>query len=185
MSKPRPIHSAHRDIRSSPDEAEPSYSYEQELTLGRDQVDDVEDEFHRRLAGNSSSNNRRDSHGSSNSVIGGTSSGLMAGAGSFWRTDAPGWQQGPSFSSMNMKPSTDTVMVNERKSSGGLLGAALQLHSQSEGHAVTPVSHCDVETGVSGLPSGAAVQAATTRGGAVSYICIWQLAYQKVDIRNV
>lgn len=164
MSKPRPIHSIHRDIRITPDEAEPSYSYEQELTLGRDQVDDVEDEFHRRLAGSSSSN-RRDSHGSSSNAAASVASGSVLGAGSFWRTDTPGWQQGPSFSSMNMKASTDTVMVNERKSSGGLLGAALQLHSQSEGHAVTHVSHGDSESGMGSPASVPLNSGVTTRVG--------------------
>ena len=72
MSKPRPIHSAPRLLRETPDEAEPSYSYEAETFLGREE-DDVEDEFHRRLA-----SNRLAREG--NGTTGGAS-------GSFWRTD--------------------------------------------------------------------------------------------------
>lgn len=48
MSKPRPIHQLHRDLRLIPDEKEPSHSYEQEGFLGQAE-DFVEDEFHRRL----------------------------------------------------------------------------------------------------------------------------------------
>ena len=127
MSKPRPIHTTihSRDLRLAPDESEPSYSYEQESFLPREE-DDVEDEFHRRLAGSS---RRSDSSAAS----GGGGGGSGGPPGSFWRTDTPNWSnQGPSFSSVQIKPAKDVVTVNERKSSGGLLGAALQLHSQSE-----------------------------------------------------
>jgi hypothetical protein len=123
-NNPRPIHTIHRDLRETPDEAEPSFSYEQESFLGREE-DDVEDEFHRRLASNS-----RAREGS-----GGISSGSGAG-GSFWRTDAtPNWgQQGPNFNSARIIPNKDggTAASKERKVSGGLLGAALQLQSGFE-----------------------------------------------------
>jgi hypothetical protein len=121
-NNPRPIHTIHRDLRETPDEAEPSFSYEQESFLGREE-DDVEDEFHRRLASNS-----RAREGS-----GGISSGSGAG-GSFWRTDAtPNWgQQGPNFNSARIIPNKDGTAAKERKASGGLLGAALQLQSQFE-----------------------------------------------------
>jgi len=117
MSKPRPIH---REIRSIPDDAEPSFSYEQESFMAA-REDDVEDEFHRRLAGN-----RRESSGSHG-----------GGGSSFWRTTsdnktegAAGVVQTPSFSSMNMNKSETTPRAKERKSSG-LLGAALQSHAQN------------------------------------------------------
>lgn len=108
-SKPRPIHSSatatsavSRDLRETPDEAEPSYSYEDSAFMGGLE-DDVEDEFHRRLAITSRQP----------AVVGGSS---------FWRTDVPTLP-------------TQPVTLKERKSSGGLLGAALQLHSQSDSAA--------------------------------------------------
>jgi hypothetical protein len=132
-SKPRPVHTIHRDLRVTPDENEPSFSYEQESFMVQAE-DDVEDEFHRRLA----SNSRRESSTSSHT------SGVAAGGppGSFWRTDTPNWQ-GPAFSSMQIKPTKgETVTVNERRTSGGLLGAALQLHSQTESpEPAATVSH--------------------------------------------
>jgi hypothetical protein len=91
MSRPRPIHHLHREIRSTPDEAEPSFSYEQESFLAA-REEDVEDEFHRRLAQQGTS--RRESSGSQG-----------AGGGSFWRSaseNASGVPQGPSFSSVNL-----------------------------------------------------------------------------------
>jgi hypothetical protein len=116
MSKPRPIHVLAREIRSSPDEAEPSFSYEQDSFLAAKE-DDAEDEFHRRLGGSS----RRESSGSQ--------------GGSFWRTTtADNKNEGPSFSSMNMKPDP----VRERKSSG-LLDTALQSHEDdAEGSVAAP-----------------------------------------------
>lgn len=98
-SKPRPIQTVSRDLREIPDEAEPSYSYEDNAYLGGLE-DDVEDEFHRRLAVASKPPS-------------------MVGGSSFWRTDVPTLP-------------TQPVTLKERKSSGGLLGAALQLHSQSD-----------------------------------------------------
>ncbi len=98
-SKPRPVHTLSRDLRETPDEAEPSFSYEDTAFMGGLE-DDVEDEFHRRLA----------STGKQPPVVGGSS---------FWRTDMPTLP-------------TQPVTLKERKSSGGLLGAALQLQSQSD-----------------------------------------------------
>ena len=126
-SKPRPIHTLSRDLRNTPDEAEPSYSYEDNAFLGGLE-DDVEDEFHRRLA----STSKRDTSGGGGgggisapvSVTGnlvGTGGPASGGAGgSFWRTDML-------VGTLPVMP----VTVKERKSSGGLLGAALQLHSQA------------------------------------------------------
>jgi len=76
-SRPRPIHQPPRELRSTPAETEPSYSYEQESFLPKSE-DELEDEFYRRL--NSSSSQK---------------------GNAFWRTSSDG--VGPSFSSMNMK----------------------------------------------------------------------------------
>lgn len=91
MSNPRPIH---RELNDEADEAEPSFSYEQEsFLMGREE--DVEDEFHRRL-----NSTRRDA------------------GGSFWRTSgSSGELAGPSFSSMSMKQRQDsTASLSEKKS---------------------------------------------------------------------
>ena len=161
-SRPRPIHNNlhHREIRSTPDEAEPSFSYEQESFMAQDRAhegaDDVEDEFHRRLA-QQQSGQRRESSGSHS-----------GGGGSFWRSStSESAPQGPSFSSVNLNSNTatankansnasnnnnsnsthnssnnkstnnnnskgDITTARERKTSG-LLGAALQSHALSEG----------------------------------------------------
>jgi hypothetical protein len=114
MSKPRPIHHIDRELCSQPDDAEPSFSYEQESFLVGAKGEDVEDEFHRRLQ-----SSRRDS------------------GGSFWRTNSnSGEFAGPSFSSMSMKQRQDstgasTTSVNERKTSGRL-GVALQMQSPEQ-----------------------------------------------------
>jgi hypothetical protein len=131
MDKPRPIHTLSRDLRDVPDEAEPSYSYEDSAFLARSE-DDVEDEFHRRLGLSAISNNNSSSHNNNNSTSGNNNNnnnskhhrrdGSGSSTGSFWRTDVS-----PSFPSL-AKPD---VTVKERKTSGGLLGAALQLHSHS------------------------------------------------------
>jgi Leucine rich repeat len=77
MSKPRPIHSVHREIRNQPDPAEPSFSYERESFLAAtlDREEQVADDFHRKLAGsyrrsdsNSNSNNNSNSNSNSNSI---------------------------------------------------------------------------------------------------------------------
>lgn len=98
-SRPRPFPALSRDLRETPDEAEPSYSYEDTAFMGGVE-DDEEDEFHRRLASTSKQP----------PVVGGSS---------FWRTDLPTLPSQP-------------VTLKGRKSSGGLLGAALHLQSQSE-----------------------------------------------------
>ncbi|KAG7343390.1 Miro domain containing protein [Nitzschia inconspicua] len=113
--QPRPIHSSHDQLRDTPDESEPSYSYEETSFLAQKE-DDVEDEFHRRFmlssTTNSSSNNNnsyfsgRLGGGSTNSNIGlgvatrGSTGSVDAynsqsatGRSSFWRTEAtPQWQ---------------------------------------------------------------------------------------------
>lgn len=49
-SQARPIHQPPREIRHTPAETEPSYSFEQESFLPKSE-EDVEDEIHRRLTG--------------------------------------------------------------------------------------------------------------------------------------
>jgi len=124
-SKPRPIHTLSREIRETPDQSEPSYSYEDKAFIG-DLGDDVEDEFHRRLSLNNH-NKQREGGGGAGGI--GSSSFITAGGGSivgasggssFWRTD-----------SAPLALPSRPVTLKERKSSGGLLGAAMQLHSQS------------------------------------------------------
>jgi hypothetical protein len=107
MSKPRPIHSSPRVLRSTPDEAEPSFSYEQESFLGDKEVD-VEDEFHRRLAGS----RRETAH----------SSGIGQ---SFWRNsttssagEGSASSQAPLFSSVSISAKNDSM--REQRSSGVL-----------------------------------------------------------------
>lgn len=78
-SKPRPIHQPPREIRSTPDDTEPSYSYEQESFLPKSE-DEIEDQFFRRL-------NSREN---------------------FWRS-SDGGSVGPSFSSMNMRQRSDST----------------------------------------------------------------------------
>ena len=175
MSKPKPIHTTHRPLRETPDEAEPSFSYEQESFLAQS-VDDLEDEFDRRLhisnrrASGGNGNNNNHSSSSSNlqqiqqqqslsSSLGG------GGPGSFWRTidgapspDAGVVSNGSSVLSssapvskggggLQMKAMPPPIPApsshSERQKSGGLLGAALQLHSQSS-------SLSDPRTSVSG-----------------------------------
>lgn len=105
-SKPRPI-AFPRDLRSTPDEAEPSYSYEESL-LGAAELD-VEDEFHRRLAGHRQSS----SHGS------------------FWRSTSDASQaNGPSFSSVHINAISGSAVTSSKRKSSGLLGAALQAETQ-------------------------------------------------------
>lgn len=168
-SRPRPIHNNlhHREIRSTPDEAEPSFSYEQESFMAsasnHEGADDVEDEFHRRLAQQQSGHRR-------------VSSGSHSVGSSFWRSTVAenAAQQGPSFSSANINgypnnnhhtftkspnattsnntnnnnnsnhSSThnsnhnanskgDNVTTARERKTSGLLGAALQSHALSEG----------------------------------------------------
>lgn len=97
MSKPRPIHVT-RPLRSAPDEAEPSFSFEEESFLSNRAVD-YEDDFHRRLT---SSGARREESGNN----------------SFWRASSSGATSAsasPSFSSVNLRGKSD-VNTKERKS---------------------------------------------------------------------
>jgi hypothetical protein len=90
-SRARPIHQLHRPLRDTPDEAEPSYSYEQESFLAQKE-DDVEDAFFQKQK-----MNRRDSSGSQGSANnhlykdgskGSNGTAAAAGAGgSFWRME--------------------------------------------------------------------------------------------------
>ena len=105
-TRPRPIQQPGREIRSMPDDNEPSYSYEEKSFLAAGKEQDVEDEFHRRL------------HGSRHS------------GGSFWRTacnsnsNSTSTSSGvgePAFSSMNMRRN-ESAVVDRQKSTGGRLG---------------------------------------------------------------
>jgi len=117
MSNPRPIHNLNRDLRQSPDDAEPSFSYEDSAFLLRGE-EHVEAEFHRRL--------QRPRGGGGGSGEG--------GSGSFWRTSEAPVPQWPGVAAGGSAPIgiEKITTVKERKTSGGLLGAALQLHSQSD-----------------------------------------------------
>ena len=137
MSKPRPIHTMHRDLRDTPDEAEPSFSYEQESFLGREE-DDMEDEFHRRLA---STARVRESSGGMVSGPGDTGGG-GGSRSSFWRTTSDStWQGTPDrlrqkSAELSHSPPPPDVPRREsyggRRASGGLLGAAIKHHSNQE-----------------------------------------------------
>ena len=98
---PRPILQLGREIRSEPDEKEPSRSYEDACYLSALKEQDVEVEFLKRLP-----SSRRDS------------------SGSFWRTPSNANAE-PSFSSVSMKRSET---LTDRRSHGRL-GAALQLQA--------------------------------------------------------
>jgi hypothetical protein len=92
MSKPRPIPLT-RPLRSTPDEAEPSFSFEEESYLSNRAVD-FEDDFHRRLTGT-----RREESGGS----------------SFWRASSVNSVAAtPSFNSVHLRGKSD-VNVKERK----------------------------------------------------------------------
>lgn len=116
MSKPRPIHT-HRALNSAPDEAEPSYSYERESYLGGKEVE-VEDEFHRRLAGSRRENAYSSSGGSGSS---------------FWRTSTVSstgeGSQGPSYQSATFKGHNDNA---KRRNGSGAIGEMLQPFTDSE-----------------------------------------------------
>lgn len=96
MSKPRPIPFT-RPLRSTPDEAEPSFSFEEESFLSNKALD-FEDDFHRRLT---SPGVRREE----------------SGGASFWRASSSGVNNAvstPSFNSVNLQGKSD-ISVNERK----------------------------------------------------------------------
>jgi len=150
-SKPRPIHMLSRDIRQTPDQSEPSFSFEDRAFMAG-QVGDVEDEFHRRLIMNNQNKQQQQQQKHRDSSIGGdtNSNSLPSGSpaaggsilgsnsgaqGSFWRTD-----------SVPLEFPSQPVTLKERKTSGGLLGAAMQLHSLS--------SHMSEETSSSKIKGG-------------------------------
>lgn len=87
-SKPRPIHQPHREIRSTPDDTEPSFSYEQESFLPKSE-EEIEDAFLAQLNSRSS----------------------------FWRSSGSEGV-GPAFSSMNMKQQRSEGTSENRGSSG-------------------------------------------------------------------
>ena len=90
MSKPRPIPIT-RTLRSAPDEAEPSFSFEEESFLSNNRALDFEDDFHRRLT---STGVRREE----------------SGGASFWRATSTGVNNAvnsPSFNSVNLRGESD------------------------------------------------------------------------------
>ena len=149
-SRGKPIHQV-RDLRSTPDEAEPSYSYEQEYFLAQKE-DAVEEAFLQKHP-----TNRRDSTGSQNSASNlyregssrdngksskGSNSATAAGGGSFWRMEAlnNSGQSPHGRSAVMASPMqsgrTRTVGGNKLKKTtsgggGSLLGAALRASSSA------------------------------------------------------
>ena len=133
MSKPRPFHTLPRDLRSTPDEKEPSHSYEQESFLGGKEVD-VEDEFHRKLAAGP----RRE------------------GGNSFWRTSTAGESsQTPSLMSVSLrKEKTDSVKERTSLLSGAMQqyespGQSDRMHSRNGSDSVREHVSCLFVCGVS------------------------------------
>jgi GTPase SAR1 family protein/Leucine-rich repeat (LRR) protein len=158
MSRPRPIHTIHRDIQDAPDAAEPSFSYERQSFLAT-QEEATEDEFHRRLTFQmpTPNNVRRSDNNSSN---GSSTSALNegdGGVGSFWRSRGTshssaalsrGSSKGskssrareisPSITSKKQpasssysSPLNNNSSRTEKGLSGGGIGAALLLQSSS------------------------------------------------------
>jgi hypothetical protein len=138
-STPRPIHTLHKPLRETPDESEPSHSYEETSFLAQKE-DDVEDEFHRRFLASSSSssnnnynnNNTRLSDGGNNNSSFGSNSAMSSrgsnsnwnnnmdinpvrGRGPFWRTElTPQWQPRGSFTTPNDGTSADNINNNNK-----------------------------------------------------------------------
>ena len=100
-SHPRPIPTP-RVLNKTPDEAEPSFSYERESFMDGGKHLDVEDEFHRRLAGS------RNSHSHGNS---------------FWRTSTTNGEAAPSFASVKFAARSEGVKTRNGSAS---LGSPLQ-----------------------------------------------------------
>ena len=140
MTRPRPIHSIHREIQDTPDEAEPSFSYERRSFLAS-QEEDMEDEFHRRLANHTPSRHSQPNTPSQMGRGGGGSSSSSGGGGgkgieSFWRSR--GTTSGPSISFSedethhrfqgDGEETRQTPKGQRRPSMGGGIGAALLLH---------------------------------------------------------
>ena len=120
-SNARPIHNLHREIRSTPDDAEPTYSFERESFLASPELE-KEDEFHRRL--------QASYKGTGGGGGGGTGAPAIGGGGSFWRSSSAESAQ-PVFTSAVQHNGTSIVRSgansNEAKKnkSAGLLSAAL------------------------------------------------------------
>lgn len=106
-SRPRPIHSLPREIRSSPDEAEPTCSFENESFLLASPELEKEDEFHRRLQISNYSKRNNDGTG-----------------GSFWRSSSAESSL-PAFSSA-LHPAVRNSAEAKKNKSAGLLSAALE-----------------------------------------------------------
>lgn len=145
----RPIHQLSREIRSTPDESEPSYSYEQESFLAQKE-DVVADQYHQKHM------SRRDStgsHGSNNNLYGkepsngkckpsSASAAAAATNGSFWRMEALQQQQQGAGQSPQLKSAVmgsplqsargaRSVGSNKTKKGGSMLGAALNAGSSA------------------------------------------------------
>lgn len=104
-SNSRPIHNLHREIRSTPDEAEPTFSFERESFLASPELE-KEDEFLRRLQ----SNHKHTASG--------------GGGGSFWRSSSAESSQ-PVFSSAVQHSAVNIRSEAKKNKSAGLLSAAL------------------------------------------------------------
>jgi hypothetical protein len=126
MSSSRQIPiSRSRDLRGEPPAEELSFSYEEHSSGSYYREEDVEDEFHRRLA---AANHRRESAGSSNHASNISNSSVPgAPSNSFWRTSSNETSE-PAFSSVNIRSSN-----SQNKNSGSLLSAALQ--ERTEGNS--------------------------------------------------
>lgn len=142
MSKPRPIHTLHKSLRERPDESEPSYSYEETSFLAQ-REDDVEDEFHRRVAAASGGGGGRLGLGSRGGGGSGSGPGIAqtppqppggtvtgstgGGGGSFWRTDA----------SLQWRPTSGGMLrgVSTGSSGGGGGGGGKTVNSNSNSNS--------------------------------------------------
>ena len=148
-SRPMPIHHLKRDLRSAPDEAEPSYSYEQESFLAQKE-DEVEDAFHRK---NNIHFHRRDSAGSTGSssrqqqhhhqhhnhqqqqLVDEHEDNAAAAAtnGSFWRMEAlqKQQQQLQQQNQANQSPALKSAVIDS--GSGGSVGGNTPLSARGGG----------------------------------------------------
>lgn len=142
-SKPRPIHTLHREIRTIPDEAEPPFSYEEPGFLSS-RAEAAEDEFHRRIS--SGNNNHHHHHhqyrGSNSSNNSGAYNKDVSHGTSFWRSsngaggfDATTQQQQPSttvgVAALGSLSSSPTVMTPAVPSRPTMLSAQLASSSSS------------------------------------------------------
>ncbi|GKY97822.1 hypothetical protein MPSEU_000740300 [Mayamaea pseudoterrestris] len=124
-STPRPIHNLHREIRSTPDEAEPTYSFERESFLLASPELEKEDEFHRRLQHAT----HKTTGGGGGGNVNAANTAINSGGGSFWRSSSAESSQPLFTSAVQHTPtrtSNNTVNIETKKSkSAGLLSAAL------------------------------------------------------------